>query len=146
VRRRVEDILHTHTPFEFKIRDNPQIRALALQYFQMEDPQPDSQEIVQETPAQDVSIAPSISPPNILSGESYTYHSPIPETITDDMSIECVLGVDEAGRGPVLGINAPFSTHLCLTFPTISRSHGICTTLPPFGLPSIPPRRNPSLR
>ncbi|KAI9880485.1 MAG: hypothetical protein M1830_002837 [Pleopsidium flavum] len=77
----------------------------------MEDPQPDSQELVLETPAQDVFIAPSISTPKILSGESYTYHSPMPELITDDISIECVLGVDEAGRGPVLGIKAPFSTH-----------------------------------
>lgn len=72
----------------------------------MEDSQEDqidSQNIAQETPAEDVFIAPSIHEARILSGESYTHHSAIPKTISDDTSIECVLGVDEAGRGPVLG-------------------------------------------
>lgn len=79
----------------------------------MEDSQPESQEIALETPAPDVFIAPSIDTANILSGESYTYHSPIPEIIANDMATECVLGVDEAGRGPVLGIHAlPFTQHL----------------------------------
>lgn len=45
--------------------------------------------------------APSIDPPEILTGRSYTYHSAVPNAI--DPSTECVLGVDEAGRGPVLG-------------------------------------------
>jgi ribonuclease H2 subunit A len=72
----------------------------------MDDPtdsQLDSQALAQETPAENVFIAPSITTPLILSGESYTYHSPIPATIKNDTSTECVLGVDEAGRGPVLG-------------------------------------------
>lgn len=72
----------------------------------MEDSQEDqveSQNIAQETPAEDVFIAPSIHEARILAGESYTHISAVPATIANDMSIECVLGVDEAGRGPVLG-------------------------------------------
>jgi ribonuclease H2 subunit A len=73
----------------------------------MEDSQQaESQEIALETPAPDVFIAPSIAAPEILAGASYDYHSPIPQIIANDMSTECVLGVDEAGRGPVLGIYA----------------------------------------
>ena len=63
----------------------------------------DSQIIAQETPTKDVFIAPSIHEQAILAGESYTHHSPIPEALVIDLSVECVLGVDEAGRGPVLG-------------------------------------------
>lgn len=72
----------------------------------MDDPQEESQtvqEIEQETPVGDVFKAPSVDDHKILAGESYSYYSPIPCQIKDDMSTECVLGVDEAGRGPVLG-------------------------------------------
>ena len=62
-----------------------------------------SQDITQETPAQDIFIAPSIHQQAILFGASYTHHSAIPEVINQNTSEECVLGVDEAGRGPVLG-------------------------------------------
>lgn len=67
------------------------------------DQHPDSQGIVQETPPADVFIPPSIDRAKVLSGDSYTYLSQVPATMRADMSIECVLGVDEAGRGPVLG-------------------------------------------
>jgi ribonuclease H2 subunit A len=63
----------------------------------------DSQDVAQETPAKDVFRAPSIVSSSILNGDSYSHFSGIPETLAADMSIECVLGVDEAGRGPVLG-------------------------------------------
>lgn len=65
--------------------------------------EPDSQAIEQETPVDDVFIPPSIYENQILAGISYTHHAAIPEVIANDISIECVLGVDEAGRGPVLG-------------------------------------------
>jgi ribonuclease H2 subunit A len=69
----------------------------------MEDINLDSQEIAQETPAADVFRAPSIHSASILSGESYSHFSEVPKNIQADMSEPCVLGVDEAGRGPVLG-------------------------------------------
>lgn len=60
-------------------------------------------DIAQETPAQDVFVPPSIHKGDILRGESYTHHSGIPQTLSEDMSVECCIGIDEAGRGPVLG-------------------------------------------
>lgn len=71
-------------------------------------------------------ILPNINRPRLYVGDSYSYYSPCPATITtrqpsshafkaDDMAIDdstpaesypesyFVLGVDEAGRGPVLG-------------------------------------------
>lgn len=67
----------------------------------------DTQDIELETPLSDVFMPPSISKSDILGGSSYSYFSPIPEQIAQDMSREVVLGVDEAGRGPVLGTASP---------------------------------------
>ena len=59
----------------------------------------------------DVELSKGFTPPSVsqretlakCSSDSYTYHSPLPQTLLDDISQPCVLGVDEAGRGPVLG-------------------------------------------
>ena len=75
-----------------------------------------SQDIAQETPVQDVFVAPSIHQGEILAGASYSHHSEIPEAVTQDTSIECVLGVDEAGRGPVLGNSPYFFIIACVAF------------------------------
>ena len=64
----------------------------------------DSQFNLLETPAVDVFVPPSILGREILDGISYTYYTSLPEIIVNDKSVECVLGVDEAGRGPVLGL------------------------------------------
>lgn len=76
---------------------------------QMED------DVALETPASEVFIAPSINPTLLFTGASYTHYSPVPPTLlpTPDLTSqdsestnpgpECALGVDEAGRGPVLG-------------------------------------------
>lgn len=68
-----------------------------------QDEQIEPQNVADETPAENVFIPPSIDKGRVLSGESYTHHSAIPEAVSSDATTGCVLGVDEAGRGPVLG-------------------------------------------
>jgi ribonuclease H2 subunit A len=77
----------------------------------MEEEQPDA---IDETPVSTVFIPSSIHRNDLLSGNSYAHYTPIPSLIKPSSSsdesgglnicgTECVLGVDEAGRGPVLG-------------------------------------------
>ena len=72
----------------------------------MDPPVDDSQEVPdleQETPTGNVFIPPSIDRSQIVSGVSYSHFSLVPPGLQGEDSAECVLGVDEAGRGPVLG-------------------------------------------
>ena len=60
-------------------------------------------DIEQETPAAGTFQPPSLKSRELEYGASYGHYSPLPNALIHDISSECVLGVDEAGRGPVLG-------------------------------------------
>ena len=63
----------------------------------------ESQQAEIEIPSENVFVPPSVDNASVLSGITYSHFTNIPEILQQDMNIECVMGVDEAGRGPVLG-------------------------------------------
>ncbi|KAH8674648.1 putative ribonuclease H2 subunit A [Tricladium varicosporioides] len=93
------------------------------------------EDLTLETPPKEVFIAPSINHDLLLTGASYTHFSEVPPTLlptpNDDLKLPsipgppCALGVDEAGRGPVLGpmVYGLFYLPLPLSDPLLRETH-----------------------
>ncbi|KAH7155293.1 ribonuclease H-like domain-containing protein [Dactylonectria estremocensis] len=83
------------------------------------------------SPSSSTFIPPSILRPALLSGASFTHFSPVPAALlpvdpSDPASAPpCCLGVDEAGRGPVLGpmVYGVFYLPLPLSDPLLRETH-----------------------
>ncbi|PSR87057.1 ribonuclease HII [Coniella lustricola] len=89
---------------------------------------------VLETPVANVFIPPSVHHDSLGTGDSYTHFSPVPpalmpssstSTPEDAAGVPCCLGVDEAGRGPVLGpmVYGVFYLPLALSDPLLRDKH-----------------------
>jgi ribonuclease H2 subunit A len=95
------------------------------------------EDVTLETPS-DVFIAPSIHHDQLVSGASYTHFSAVPPSLLATSHLEtpeslessipgpaCALGVDEAGRGPVLGpmVYGLFYLPIPLSDPLLRKTH-----------------------
>ncbi|KAJ4422857.1 hypothetical protein N0V82_002514 [Gnomoniopsis sp. IMI 355080] len=97
----------------------------------MDDTQMLDADVALETPVPSVFIPPSIHRDALLAGDSYTHFSPVPPTLLPSSTSEaadgppCCLGVDEAGRGPVLGpmVYGIFYLPLALSDPLLREKH-----------------------
>ncbi|KAM7187216.1 Ribonuclease H-like domain containing protein [Naviculisporaceae sp. PSN 640] len=97
----------------------------------MEDTPMTEDNIALETPLSSVFIPPSIHEQSLLLGDSYTHFSPVPPSLlpSDATEVssrpECCLGVDEAGRGPVLGpmVYGVFYLPVPLSDPLLRQTH-----------------------
>lgn len=105
---------------------------------QMEESQPE--DIALETPIPGSFVPPSIDHTVLLSGESYEHYSPVPPSLlpapptpSEDTDLAasrplgppCALGIDEAGRGPVLGpmVYGAFYLPIQLSDPLLRTAH-----------------------
>ncbi|KAK0752481.1 ribonuclease H-like domain-containing protein, partial [Schizothecium vesticola] len=70
-------------------------------------------------------LPPSINHPALLSSTSYTYFSPVPPSLLGPSPPPCALGIDEAGRGPVLGpmVYGTFYLPIPLSTPLLRTTH-----------------------
>lgn len=130
-------------PITLKI-PKPSQPIITMEDVNMDSQGVEPQDIALETPVDDVFRAPSINTPEILNGNSYTHHSPIPATILNDMSTECVLGIDEAGRGPVLGMLSERKQASYHKLTSHIRPDGLWPLLPAQKHRTLPSCRNPS--